>query len=202
MLNYGNRNATSLYTSNDIIKSYTIATSASIVVALGIRKLLEGQTKHMKGAKLVIFNSISAFFACSTAGFLNAMIMRQTELKKGIDLYHPEYNDIIIGKSQLAAKRAVLETAISRYALCIPLFLPSFFLYAFERMRIMPKHIVPATAVQMSLFFMELYFAVPIGIALYPQFGKIHADKVEPHIREWKDEQGNHLQEFMFNKGL
>ena len=147
MLNYGNRNATSLYTTKDIIKSYTIAASASIVVALGIRKILEGQTKHMRGARLLIFNSISAFFACSTAGFLNAMFMRQTELKKGIDLYHPKDSNIVVGKSKLAAKRAVFETAFSRYALCIPIFLPSLFQYIFERMRIMPKHFFAVAAI-------------------------------------------------------
>lgn len=53
----------------------------------------------MKGGKLVIFNSISAFFACSTAGFLNAYFMRQTELEKGIDVVDPSNPNVIIGKS-------------------------------------------------------------------------------------------------------
>jgi sideroflexin-5 len=75
-LNYGNRNASSNYTEKDIAKSYGAACASSIGVALGVRKALESKTRHMKGAKLVIFNSISAFFACSTAGFLNAYFMR------------------------------------------------------------------------------------------------------------------------------
>lgn len=76
LLNYGNRNASSNYTTQDIMRGYSAACSSSIVVALGIRKALESRTKNMRGGKLVIFNSISAFFACSTAGFLNAYFMR------------------------------------------------------------------------------------------------------------------------------
>jgi len=98
-LNYGNRNASSNYTEKDIAKSYGAACVSSIGVALGIRKALEGKTRHMKGSKLVIFNSISAFFACSTAGFLNAYFMRQTEMNTGIDVVDPENPDVIIGKS-------------------------------------------------------------------------------------------------------
>ena len=86
-MNYGNRNASSTYTKEDIAKSYSAACLTSIGVALAIRKVLEPQTRHMKGAKLIIYNSISAFAACSTAGFMNALLMRQTELTKGIDLY-------------------------------------------------------------------------------------------------------------------
>ena len=75
-LNYGNRNASSSYTTSDIMKSYSYACVASIGVALGIRKMLEKRTKGMTGATLIVFNSISTFFACSTAGFLNAYCMR------------------------------------------------------------------------------------------------------------------------------
>ena len=40
-LNYENRNASSTYTTQDIAMSYTIATSAAIGVALGIRKAVD-----------------------------------------------------------------------------------------------------------------------------------------------------------------
>ena len=44
-LNYENRNASSTYTTQDIATSYCIATSSAIVVALGIRKLVDKQAK-------------------------------------------------------------------------------------------------------------------------------------------------------------
>lgn len=49
-MNYGNRNATSLYSTEDILKSYAVAVGSSIVVALGLRKMLSPFTKHAKGA--------------------------------------------------------------------------------------------------------------------------------------------------------
>ena len=102
----------------------------------------------------------------------------------------PSNPDVVIGKSQAAAHKAVIQTAISRYALCLPLFLPSLLIYSCEKLRIMPKKNPMLTAVQMTFFFGELYFAVPLAIAIYPQIGKIAAKDVEPHIREWKNEHG------------
>ena len=90
------------------MKSYGYACASSIGVALGIRKILEPRTVGMKGAKLMMFNSISAFLACSTAGFLNAYFMRNTELEKGIDIFDPELPDQIVGKSKAAASQAVM----------------------------------------------------------------------------------------------
>ena len=106
LFNYGNRNASSPYGVSDILKSYGIAASSSVAVALGIRHLLAPYTKNAVGAKLILFNSISSFFACSTAGFLNAWFMRRTELTKGIDV--TDETGKSYGKSKLTAKRAVL----------------------------------------------------------------------------------------------
>ena len=63
-------------------------------------------------------------------------------------------------------------------------------------MRIMPKQRALRTCVEMSFFFTELYCAVPLAIAMYPQNGLIAAKDVEPHIREWKNQQGESLKEF------
>jgi len=79
-LNYGNRNASSNYTTKDIALSYIAACSSSIIVGLGIRKLLEKRSNSATGAKLILLNSVSSFFACASAGFINAWCMRQTEM--------------------------------------------------------------------------------------------------------------------------
>ena len=89
------------------MKGYTGACVASIGTALLIRKGLSGYTKSMSGAKLVMMNSVSSFFACSTAGSLNAYMMRLTELEKGIDVVDPNDQETIIGKSKVAANKAV-----------------------------------------------------------------------------------------------
>ena len=101
----------------------------SITIAITIRKLLETRTRHMKGVKLIAYNSFSAFTACSLAGSLNAFTMRYTELKKGISLIHPDDPSIIIGTSKIAAQKAVMETTISRFMIVVPLTFPSIWLY-------------------------------------------------------------------------
>lgn len=167
-LNYGNRNASSTYTTQDITKSYILACAASIIVALGIRKGLSRYTKSMTGSKLVMMNSVSSFFACSTAGMLNAWFMRQTELETGIDVVDPNNRETIVGKSKVAANRAVFETCISRYILCVPIFIPSLCLFTIEKLHLMPRNFALKTCLELSLFFTELYLAVPLAIALYP----------------------------------
>ena len=94
-INYGNRNASSTYTTADIMKSYTMATASSVVVALGIRKSVEHKTKTMVGAKLLLYNSLSAMVASAVAGFLNTWFMRQVEMKQGINVMDPATNEII-----------------------------------------------------------------------------------------------------------
>jgi len=107
MLNYENRNATSDYTTHDVIYSYGIATAASIGVALFIRRALKRQTANNTGSWKYIINGVSSFWACSIAGFLNAWVMRTTEMKKGIDVLDPETKEPV-GVSKNCARKAVL----------------------------------------------------------------------------------------------
>ena len=182
------------------MKSYGVAVASSIGVALGIRKALSGYTKHMKGSKLILMNSISSFFACSTAGFLNAYVMRKTELNKGIDAL--DENGKSYGKSKACAKKAVTQTAISRYVLAIPIFLPPVLLLLTEKVGMMPRNFYLKTFVEVSYIALELYLAVPMAIAMYPQVGKINANELEEEFRNIKDERGVAVKEFYFNKGL
>lgn len=107
MVNYGNRNASAESNLKDIGKSYLVAMTASISVSLIIRKMVALKVGNVKGAKGIIYNSVSAFFAVSTAGFINAYLMRVKELETGIDIYEPDHPEIIIGRSKAAAEQAV-----------------------------------------------------------------------------------------------
>ena len=138
-LNYGNRNASSNYTTTDILKGYILASTSSVSVAMFVRKILDGPTKRSKGAMLVFMNSLAAFSGCSSAGFLNAFFMRKSELTTGIDVLDPKDPTVVVGKSKVAAKAAVFETSFSRVVLTFPIFFPSVALYAVERINLMPK---------------------------------------------------------------
>ena len=49
-LNYGNRNASSVYTNKDIGTSYVAACTSSITISLAIRKMLAARTARVTGA--------------------------------------------------------------------------------------------------------------------------------------------------------
>ena len=85
----------------------------------------------------------------------------------------------MVGKSRNAAHKAVMQTCISRYVLCIPLFMPAACLLAVDKMKMMPRSFGMRTALELFFIFAELYFAVPLAIAMYPQFGRLRPDEVE-----------------------
>ena len=149
----------------------------------------------------MFYNTISSFSACATAGFLNAFFMRQTELRKGIDVVDPASGESV-GKSKKAAMKAVTQTAFSRSLLAVPIFIPSMVMIAMERARILPKSVVPLTTLQMTLFFAQLYIAVPFSVAIFSQTGTIQASELEPEYQGLKDSQSKLIKEFRFNKGL
>ena len=84
-----------------------------------------------------------------------------------------------MGKSKNAAYRAVIDTAISRIFLNVTIFLPPLALVAIESMHLMPKGFKAKTAVEAILISGELYLAVPTGIAMFPQQGKIDVSLLE-----------------------
>mmetsp|Transcript_12876 Transcript_12876/g.17325 ORF Transcript_12876/g.17325 Transcript_12876/m.17325 type:complete len:233 (-) Transcript_12876:178-876(-) len=200
-LNYENRNASSTYTTEDIAISYCVATSSAIAVALGIRKAVEKQARQLKGGKLVMLNSVSSFVACALSGFLNAYFMRQTEIKKGIDVFD-KYTGENLGKSKVCAEKAVLQTSISRIALVLTIFVPPIALVGLEKVQLMPKNRALKLSVELSLLCLELYFAVPLGLSMYSRQGNIGANELEPEFGNLKNSRGNLVTEFVFNKGL
>ena len=199
-MNYGNRNATSTYTKEDILKSYAVAVGSSIAVALLVRKALSGWTANLHGSKLIVANSISSFFACSTAGYLNAHFMRKTELERGIDVLDDEGHHR--GKSKVAAHKAVAQTANSRFFLAVPIFIPPVILYTIERMHMMPRNFYLRTTIEILAICFELYFAVPFAIGAYPQLGKVSVQEIEEEFKNLTNSKGDPIKEFIFNKGL
>lgn len=86
-MNYGNRNASSPNTVNDLILGYFMAVSSSIAVSLSLKKLSSNFTKNMRGGSALLVHSIISYFALATAGFLNSYCMRMGEMRKGIKVF-------------------------------------------------------------------------------------------------------------------
>ena len=55
---------------------------------------------------------------------------------------------------------------------------------------------------ELGLCAISLGVALPMSVALFQQRGMITEDEIEETMREFKNEQGELVQEFYFNKGL
>ena len=138
-MNYGNANASSPYTKEDLVKSYLAAVAVSMLVGVTIRKGLAARTAAASGASLIMLNAITSTSACALGGMANNVCMRQVELQKGIEITNPETGESL-GKSTACAKAAVMQTASSRIVLALPVSLPAFALIGLEKARLMPKN--------------------------------------------------------------
>lgn len=107
IMNYGNANASSPYTKEDIGKSYAMAVAASVGVSLLIRQINAKRSAAAFGARLIMLNAITSTVACMCGGFANNWFMRQVEMERGIELNDPDTGEAI-GKSRKCAKSAVL----------------------------------------------------------------------------------------------
>ena len=106
-MNFGNANASSPYTTEDITKGAMAAVGSSVAVALTIRQINLKRSAAATGAKLIMLNAITSTTACAAGGFANNWFMRSAEMQRGIQLSDPDTGNPI-GKSQIAAKTAVM----------------------------------------------------------------------------------------------
>lgn len=84
----------------------------------------------------------------------------------------------------------------------LTIFVPPIFLIGIERARLLPKNRAIKFSLDVSILVLELYFAVPLGLALYSRQGTISASELEPEFHAVKNARGELIKEFVFNKGL
>jgi sideroflexin-5 len=79
-MNYGNRNASSTYTTSDLMRGYSGAVVTSMAIALISRTMLAGRLNSLSGARLIMANATLNYFAAAFAGAGNLILMRFKEL--------------------------------------------------------------------------------------------------------------------------
>ena len=100
-----------------------------------------------------------------------------------------------------------MQTAVSRIFLVVPIFIPPILLAGIEKAKLTPTNKPVKLALELSLLFVQLYFAIPIALAYFPRVGTIKAADLEPEFQNIKMKNGGKdsdelMTEFMFNKGL
>jgi len=175
---------------------YTGAVTSAVSIAVGIQLLIRKST-NLKPTTQLIIKRFIPFPATATANVCNVMLMRRKELITGIEV--TDSQNKVIGVSQIAAKKALGETSLTRLFLPMPILLiPSTVMSLVERTswyRNKMKRF--SVAFQSVVVVTSFFIALPIAIALFPQFSSIPTNKLEDEIQNNTSEPV-----LYYNKGL
>uniref|UniRef100_A0A6I8PZX1 Sidoreflexin n=1 Tax=Xenopus tropicalis TaxID=8364 RepID=A0A6I8PZX1_XENTR len=179
-VNYANRNATKPSPTSKFILGYTGAVISAVSIAVGLNILVQRANKFTPSTRLLIQRFVP-FPAVASANVCNVVLMRHGELEDGIDVL--DSSGQIVGSSRIAAKHALLETALTRVVLPMPiLVLPPIIMSVLEKtslLRSYPRLVLPVH----SLVCLAAFgLALPLAISLFPQMSEIETSRLEPEI--------------------
>uniref|UniRef100_A0A4W2HH70 Sideroflexin 5 n=1 Tax=Bos indicus x Bos taurus TaxID=30522 RepID=A0A4W2HH70_BOBOX len=136
------------------------------------------------------------FRMSASANICNVVLMRYGELEEGIDVLDGDGN--LVGSSKIAARHALLETALTRVVLPMPiLVLPPIVMSMLEKTALLqarPRLLLP---VQSLVCLAAFGLALPLAISLFPQMSEIETSQLEPEIA-----QATSSRTVVYNKGL
>ncbi|PIK52395.1 putative sideroflexin-5-like [Apostichopus japonicus] len=154
-------------TTKQVFAGLVGAVSSACSIAVGLNVMINKSSALGPTGQLV--KRFVPFPAVALANICNVTLMRYTELWEGIEVTDSKGN--VLGTSKVAAKSALVETAMTRVVLPAPvLLLPPIimtfienrtkFLKKFPRMHF-PLQVIVCTA--------SFAFALPLAISLFPQ---------------------------------
>ncbi|NXD30067.1 SFXN5 protein, partial [Spelaeornis formosus] len=194
-VNYANRNASKPSPTSKFIQGYLGAVISAVSIAVGLNVLIQRANKFTPATRLLIQRFVP-FPAVASANICNVVLMRHTELEEGIDVL--DNNGNVVGSSRVAAKHALLETALTRVVLPMPiLVLPPIIMSVLEKtslLRSRPRMILP---VQSLVCLAAFGLALPLAISLFPQMSEIETSQLEPEIA-----MATTSKTVVYNKGL
>ena len=142
-----------------------------------------------------MINALLSYIATALAGASNLILMRYKEMRTGIEVFNQD-GTVSYGKSKVAGRKAILESALSRFILPLPaLFLPAIFNFILEGLGLIPADPVLGKILECSIIAFSLTFALPLSIALFKQKASILDEKIDSDIK-------GKAKEYFFNKGL
>jgi len=198
-LNYGNRNATNILSTVSIWLSYTAAAVSSVVLALILRKTL--MTRPFKTGTQISMNAMTSFMAMAGAGFVNATVMRSTELTNSIELFGEDNHPI--GYSKIAAWTAVLSAASTRALLAgVTVLAPGVVTGLLEQRGYLPRGGIQRSLAELFIMASVMALGLPACIAFFSQRGSIRANRVEWELRDIPTADGQKPHYYYYNRGL
>ncbi|CAH7129945.1 Sfxn5 [Phodopus roborovskii] len=151
-------------------------------------------SKFIQGYLGAVISAVS--IAVTSANICNVVLMRYGELEEGIDVLDADGN--LVGSSKIAARHALLETALTRVVLPMPiLVLPPIVMSMLEKTALLqarPRLLLP---VQSFVCLAAFGLALPLAISLFPQMSEIETSQLEPEIAR-----ATSSRTVVYNKGL
>ncbi|ESO03542.1 hypothetical protein HELRODRAFT_99850 [Helobdella robusta] len=194
-VNYSNRNATKQSTVSKFIIGYVGAVTSAVSIAVGLSLMIKKTSGLTPSMKLIVQKFVP-FPAVATASTCNVVLMRNNELHDGIEVFDSQNK--VIGTSKVAARQALIDTAITRMFLPAPLLLiPALVMTFAEKTQLLirrPRLHLPINA---SVTTLSFALALPIAIALFPQISSISKSQLEDEIQNSSNEEI-----LFYNKGL
>ncbi|XP_069488406.1 sideroflexin-5 [Ambystoma mexicanum] len=194
-VNYANRNGTKPSPTSKLIQGYLGAVISAVSIAVGLNFLVQKANTFTPSTRLLIQRFVP-FPAVASANVCNVVLMRHSELEEGIDVL--DCDGKVVGSSRIAAKHALLETALTRVVLPMPiLVLPPVIMSLLEKtslLRSRPRLVLPVH----SLVCLAAFgLALPLAISLFPQMSEIETCRLEPEIAA-----ATTSKTVVYNKGL
>jgi hypothetical protein len=112
-------------------------------------------------------------------------------------------NGVVRGKSTVAGRHGLMQVAISRVLIPVPvLTIPPIAFHFLNKTSFMAKNPIMAIPANLTLLAACLYMGLPPAIALFPQIGSISVSKLEPEFQGLVDSKGKPITTLYYNKGL
>uniref|UniRef100_A0AAY4ESS4 Sidoreflexin n=1 Tax=Denticeps clupeoides TaxID=299321 RepID=A0AAY4ESS4_9TELE len=194
-VNYSNRNASQPTTGSQFILGYTGAVTSAVSIAVGLSIFVQKAQSFRPATRLLVQRFIP-FPAVACANVCNVVLMRHTELEEGVSVMDEEGR--VVGISRIAARHALVETALTRVVLPMPiLVLPPIVMALLERLPLLQRNRRLVLPVHALVCLSAFSLALPVAISLFPQQSQIRTSEVEPEIAAATD-----CKILTYNKGL
>lgn len=194
-VNYSNRNASQPNPTSAFVHGYLGAVTSAVSIAVGLNVLIQRARSFSPSTRLLVQRFVP-FPAVASANVCNVLLMRKSELSDGISVL--DNNGNVVGTSRVAAKYALLETALTRVVMPMPiLVLPPVIMANLEKLPVLKRNSRLVLPVHAAVCLAAFAFALPLAISLFPQTSQISVDKLEPEITRATD-----CKILFYNKGL
>ncbi|KAI9545854.1 Sideroflexin-5 [Dissostichus eleginoides] len=179
-VNYCNRNASKPAPASKFFQGYLGAVTSAVSIAVGLNVLIQKSSRFSPTTRLLVQRFIP-FPAVATANVCNVVLMRHSELSEGISVLDDNGN--VVGTSKVAAKHALLETALTRVVMPMPiLMLPPIIMAALEKLPLLQRRRRLVLPVHSLVCLAAFGLALPLAISLFPQMSQISVNQLEPEI--------------------